>query len=208
MNKADLDGIPTDRFVSVRKMPVVVKACRAGGQEDIHTLEGVMRAEKGDVIIKGVRGELYPCKPDIFRETYQLVTSVVESPELLAVKKELETVNEHFAMCRDACDQLKKQERNLKCQVDITKAATHVVGEIAIERLRQITVEGWDHGHDDEHDEGALADAAAFYASVKNIGSLWPWDPMYIKNHPRRRQLVIAAALLVAEIERMDRSDS
>lgn len=37
----------------------------------IHTLEGVMRAEKGDWIIKGVRGELYPCKPDIFAEIYE-----------------------------------------------------------------------------------------------------------------------------------------
>lgn len=36
----------------------------------IHTLEGVMRADKGDWIIKGVNGELYPCKPDIFEKTY------------------------------------------------------------------------------------------------------------------------------------------
>lgn len=37
---------------------------------DIRTLEGVMRAEKGDYIIKGVKGEIYPCKPDIFELTY------------------------------------------------------------------------------------------------------------------------------------------
>lgn len=37
----------------------------------IHTLEGQMRAEKGDWIIKGVNGELYPCKPDIFDKTYE-----------------------------------------------------------------------------------------------------------------------------------------
>ena len=39
----------------------------------IHTLEGVMRAEVGDVIIKGVKGEIYPCKPDIFAATYEAV---------------------------------------------------------------------------------------------------------------------------------------
>jgi hypothetical protein len=39
----------------------------------IHTLEGVMRADKGDWIIKGVNGELYPCKPDIFEKTYEPV---------------------------------------------------------------------------------------------------------------------------------------
>jgi hypothetical protein len=38
----------------------------------IKTLEGVMRANPGDWIIKGVKGELYPCKDDIFRETYNL----------------------------------------------------------------------------------------------------------------------------------------
>lgn len=36
----------------------------------IHTLEGVMTADAGDWIIKGVKGEFYPCKPDIFAETY------------------------------------------------------------------------------------------------------------------------------------------
>jgi hypothetical protein len=38
----------------------------------IKTLEGEMRANIGDYIIKGVKGEIYPCKPDIFEATYQL----------------------------------------------------------------------------------------------------------------------------------------
>jgi len=40
---------------------------------DIVTLEGSMRITKGDYIIKGVSGEFYPCKPDIFRKTYEKV---------------------------------------------------------------------------------------------------------------------------------------
>ena len=40
---------------------------------DIPTLEGVMKASLGDYIIKGVRGEFYPCKPDIFEDTYERV---------------------------------------------------------------------------------------------------------------------------------------
>lgn len=39
----------------------------------IETLEGMMIASEGDYIIKGVRGEFYPCKPDIFAETYEEV---------------------------------------------------------------------------------------------------------------------------------------
>ena len=37
----------------------------------INTLEGVMKVNLGDYIIKGVNGEFYPCKPDIFEKTYE-----------------------------------------------------------------------------------------------------------------------------------------
>jgi hypothetical protein len=39
----------------------------------IHTLEGDMKASRNDYIIKGVDGEFYPCKPDIFDKTYEAV---------------------------------------------------------------------------------------------------------------------------------------
>jgi hypothetical protein len=37
----------------------------------IETLEGVMKASRGDYVIQGVNGEIYPCKPDIFLKTYE-----------------------------------------------------------------------------------------------------------------------------------------
>jgi hypothetical protein len=40
----------------------------------IATLEGVMTAVPGDWIIRGVKGELYPCKPDIFKESYEEIS--------------------------------------------------------------------------------------------------------------------------------------
>lgn len=39
----------------------------------IHTLEGAIYANVGDYIIQGIQGELYPCKPDVFNKTYDLV---------------------------------------------------------------------------------------------------------------------------------------
>jgi|TARA_Y100000310_G_C20704007_1_gene833009 hypothetical protein len=42
-----------------------------GAKIHITTPEGVMTAEKGDIVIKGVNGEVYPCKPDIFTKTYK-----------------------------------------------------------------------------------------------------------------------------------------
>ena len=82
-----------------RKKPVIVEAVQYDGTEEsllkimqlqsrkpswirvdagdllIPTLEGVMRAKVGDYVIKGVKGELYPCKPDIFEQTYEPVDS-------------------------------------------------------------------------------------------------------------------------------------
>lgn len=46
----------------------------------IPTLEGVMTARPGDWIIRGVQGELYPCKPDIFDATYQAVSTPPQDP--------------------------------------------------------------------------------------------------------------------------------
>jgi hypothetical protein len=43
------------------------------GATTISTLEGEMRANSGDWIIRGVKGEVYPCKPDIFAATYEEV---------------------------------------------------------------------------------------------------------------------------------------
>ena len=76
-----------------RKKPVVIEAIQWAGNNlseiynfigrtvnnkettlVIHTLEGDMEASIGDYIIKGVNGEFYPCKPDIFDKTYEEVT--------------------------------------------------------------------------------------------------------------------------------------
>jgi len=56
-----------------RKKPVVIEAYQTNTELDIRTLEGVMHANVGDYIITGVHGEIYPCKPDIFEETYEEV---------------------------------------------------------------------------------------------------------------------------------------
>lgn len=55
------------------KKPVVIEAYQTDKEMIIHTLEGNMKASVGDYIITGVYGEQYPCKPDIFEETYKPV---------------------------------------------------------------------------------------------------------------------------------------
>jgi hypothetical protein len=89
--------------------------------------------------------------------------------------------------------------------------------DVLAERQRQIEVEGWTPGHDDFHTGRQLAIAGACYAlnGVRPMQSddngvplMWPWDDEWWKPRDRRRNLVRAAALLVAEIERLDRLSS
>ncbi|MGT2802984.1 hypothetical protein Javan253_0042 [Streptococcus phage Javan253] len=61
LSKLGLDPVNVD--YSVQHKPIL----------KIQTLEGVMTANVGDYIIKGVKGEFYPCKPDIFEDTYEEV---------------------------------------------------------------------------------------------------------------------------------------
>lgn len=51
------------------------------GEISIQTLEGTMVANIGDYIIKGIKGELYPCKPDIFKATYYTKKEYAECQE-------------------------------------------------------------------------------------------------------------------------------
>lgn len=106
-----------------------------------------------------------------------------------------------------------------------------VIDEIAAERKRQIEVEGWSAEHDDAHHHGEMALSAAAYACASTmlheeiefhkkmlygakrglfsvIAYLWRWEPHWFKPKDRRRNLIKAAALLVAEIERLDRFEA
>jgi hypothetical protein len=96
-----------------KKKPVIIEAVQFDGTDEsvdwllpqlesgeigrgcaklyIKTLEGVMEASIGDYIIKGAKGEFYPCKPDIFKMTYENVREkttnfdkITESPDKLA----------------------------------------------------------------------------------------------------------------------------
>jgi hypothetical protein len=104
----------------------------------------------------------------------------------------------------------------------VTKAASDGVAltaaarDVLAERQRQVSAEGWTPEHDDEHDIGEMADAAASYALhasgwTETIpGGIWPadWSQKWWKPTTPRRNLVKSGALILAEIERIDRRDS
>lgn len=115
----------------------------------------------------------------------------------------------------------------LQSAADTPPPQTHLLGsqallDVAAERQRQTGDEGWSPEHDNAHKNGELAGAAACYvlhsldAKIQNIQlghrvvqlarDLWPWGMFWWKPTDRRRDLVKAAALIIAEIERLDRA--
>jgi len=96
---------------------------------------------------------------------------------------------------------------------------TSAIKMIEQERKRQKRVHRWSKRHDDSHDRGELAMAAAAYAMPRSerggAGTdhpppIWPWQEDYWrpKRNDRIRELVKAGALLVAEIERLKRAET
>jgi hypothetical protein len=89
---------------------------------------------------------------------------------------------------------------------------TNAIADVVSERTRQIVDEGWTPEHDDAHSEGELARAGASYALMafspykqNSLPARWPWRSRFWKPTTSRRDLVKAAALIIAEIERIDR---
>lgn len=86
--------------------------------------------------------------------------------------------------------------------------------DVLAERRRQIESEGWTAEHDDANETGDMARAAACYAIVAAdypaddvaILRFWPWLDTWWKPADRRRNLIKAGALVLAEIERLDRA--
>lgn len=97
---------------------------------------------------------------------------------------------------------------------------THAAFDVLVERRRQIEAEGWTPEHDNQHDKGELAEAASCYSHLSAwmacslirqpenapVPRIWPWSPMaWHPSADQRRNLVKAGALILAEIERLDR---
>ena len=98
-------------------------------------------------------------------------------------------------------------DEQIKAMQDAGKSQK-IALELLTERFRQISDEGWSLDHDDEHNCGEMADAAACYALGKPweiVKQLWPWAQSWWKPTDKRRNLVKAGALIIAEIERLER---
>lgn len=112
----------------------------------------------------------------------------------------------------------------LKLAAAIVGPESQATRDVLAERRRQVDSEGWTPEHDDRHRDGSMALAAACYASNAatwankgtaqlrekypelSLSFRWPWSREWWKPKNQRRDLVRAAALILAEIERLDRA--
>ena len=130
---------------------------------------------------------------------------------------ELETYSKTTLEFREAA---LSENRHLKLELEIAekriaeleaRAFNPAILDVIAERQRQQSVEGWTPEHDNAYQNSELADAAACYAiHAHNQGfstpAHWPWSPDGWKQSGARRDLVKAGALILAEIERIDRA--
>jgi len=69
----DPSGLLGIKFKKFRKKPIVISAALLDEPIEIETLEGTMIGNIGDYLIRGISGEYYPCKPEIFNASYEPV---------------------------------------------------------------------------------------------------------------------------------------
>jgi hypothetical protein len=166
-------------------------------------------------------GALEACAKDLERALAALLAEPGEAVDVMPVNLVLALdYSRNFANAKPDIGSTEREHIIGLCAL-LERAYTHPaapvgvsegVALIAAERRRQIEAEGWTPEHDDEHNDGAMALAAATYAlPVKHRGDpdyprFWPWEISWWKPGDRIRELTKAGALIAAEIERLHRA--
>lgn len=145
--------------------------------------------------------------------TYQTVEEIIAERDDL--RAELARLMEWTQSGAGLCSRLSGDEHEKPLYASPVPAPSLPESQAALdvlaERRRQIEAEGWTPEYDDKHSAGEMAKAAACYALVSAgfnpdaMINVWPWHRLWWRPRDKRRNLVKAAALILAEIERLDR---
>ncbi|WP_254612281.1 ead/Ea22-like family protein [Citrobacter werkmanii] len=149
----------------------------------------------------------------IKKQTESFDTVILHEDEANALLDELEESlslrNKFQEVNCDLCEKLEAAEKRI-AELE-ARSFNPAILDVIAERQRQQSVEGWTPEHDNAYQNSELADAAACYAiHAHNQGfstpAHWPWSPDWWKQSGARRDLIKAGALILAEIERIDRA--
>ncbi|HCT9408112.1 TPA: ead/Ea22-like family protein [Raoultella ornithinolytica] len=154
--------------------------------------------EKAQLYIK----ELRDWNAGLAQESFERQQRISELLEGKVGNALLERENHHVEVVGKLLDRISELE---------SRTVTAAAADVLAERQRQVTAEGWTAERDDGYQNSELADAAACYAiHAHNQGfstpAHWPWSQDWWKQTSPRRDLVKAGALILAEIERLDRA--
>ncbi len=217
-----MTDIPNDKKLSERFGEAI---------NDGYEALGDLVAEYGDAILSVLR--LAEAQPSAIREA---VEGEIQTLELIAdelaqpLKRDLEVGFRHSPLtdkdrlaryaetCASAQHELSRVAAAIREAVEGERS--QAASDVIAERQRQVSAEGWTAEHDDLHSTGELAQAAAVYALhscrpptfvfdaelQEEIPTNWPWARRWFKPRGPRRDLVRAGALIIAEIERLDRA--
>lgn len=186
-------------------------AWKAAGTEMVEALEKAQT-------INTAAEKLVRCKGRYHSEqNYRALAALfgVKTPDLPPLEHE----NVHYA---DAAEMEIAALRQRIAELE-SRTVTAAAADVLAERQRQVAAEGWSHKHDDQYKNTELAFAAscyAFHAAAASwdledngipydshpVPKQWPWDPSWWRPTDARRDLVKAGALILAEIERIDRA--
>lgn len=73
MIKFSSKNLPELEFKNAMKKPIIIQCCQMDEPFEVETLEGILKGKKGDWLMVGIQGELYPCDQDIFAKSYNLI---------------------------------------------------------------------------------------------------------------------------------------
>ncbi|HBU8799188.1 TPA: ead/Ea22-like family protein [Klebsiella pneumoniae] len=140
------------------------------------------------------------------------ISNFEDCAEMSARIEELESQRKlAFAASNRWADKFREAEQRI-AELE-SRTVTAAAADVLAERKRQVAAEWWTPEHDDEYEHGELADAAGCYALSSELFDCagepprpWPWPDEWWKPTNRRRDLVKAGALILAEIERLDRA--
>lgn len=159
--------------------------------------------------------------PSLEQKAIQIVGAVLDAVRARRAKGSSDSDFVHAIAC--ALDPMDAEVLTACTTLRVGGAPARALLDVIAERQRQISAEGWSLDHDDSHRNGDLAAAAACYALVAGFASRfgfqglrtgilscdwWPWGPSAWKPKDARRDLVRAGALILAEIERLDRAQA
>lgn len=160
--------------------------------------------------------------PSLEQKAIQIVGAVLDAVRARREKGSSDSDFVHAIAC--ALDPMDAEVLTACTTLRVGGAPARALLDVIAERQRQISAEGWSLDHDDSHRNGDLAAAAACYAlsagwlsgygfpwlleGRRGCPDLWPWERAAWKPKDPRRDLVRAGALILAEIERLDRADA